>query len=234
MVHLFGQSSGPHPWDDISWQRVNGSCTYCFVVEQLGEFLAHSLCMCLSSPTVRLIVDMCQYSSQHLLRTPHQVLIRYNRSITNKNINHSVPLHSSISTTESNCFITKSVPHTTPLTQHYCVLNTIITSCHFLQICISPEVLTASIKTSVLWDIMPIKHWQPFARIQSITSQKTVIFTVITKGTWYLSDYVLLITLQPTAQLCFLNTVSNQSFICAYAPSQKISGEVHAPFIRNS
>ena len=98
-------------------RRVNCGCTYCFVVEQLGEFLTHSVRMCLSSPTVRQIMDMCQHSSQQLLWTPHQVLIRYKHSITNKNtnhnykqnINHTVPLHSSIHTIENKCLITKSV-----------------------------------------------------------------------------------------------------------------------------
>ena len=81
-------------------RKVNCSCTYCFVVEQLGEFLTHSVCMCLSSPTVRQIMGMCQHSSQQLLWTPHQVLIWYKHSITKKipnnykqTINHTVYRH---------------------------------------------------------------------------------------------------------------------------------------------
>lgn len=55
--------------------------TYRFVMEELGELLTHSVCMCLSSVTVRQIVGVSQYSSEQLLRTPHQVLIWYEHSV---------------------------------------------------------------------------------------------------------------------------------------------------------
>jgi hypothetical protein len=46
------------------------------------------------------------------------------------------------------------------------------------------------------------------------------------------SGYIILVTLQSTTM--FTNTLSRQGFVCAYAPSQKINDQVHAPVIRNS